>query len=152
MTDILHRVGIKAPAAQVYAALATTEGVAAWWTEATTGRAEPGGRIDVAFIAPSGEQLGAMGFDITALHPDRQVHWHCRSGPDEWIGTDVTFDLTTEGDYTIVLFGHRHWREAVEFTAHCSTKWATFLMSLKSFVETGEGRPAPRDVKIDNWN
>ena len=35
---------------------------------------------------------------------------------------------------------------------HCNTKWAMFLMSLKSLVETGKGLPSPHDVKIDNWN
>ncbi len=34
---------------------------------------------------------------------------------------------------------------------HCSTKWATFLMSLKQFAETGKGEPAPNDVRISNW-
>jgi hypothetical protein len=50
------------------------------------------------------------------------------------------------------VFGHRNWREAVEFTAHCSMKWATFLLSLRELVETGKGRPSPDDRKIDNWN
>jgi hypothetical protein len=31
---------------------------------------------------------------------------------------------------------------------HCSTKWATFLLSLKQLLETGKGRPAPDEVKI----
>jgi hypothetical protein len=31
-------------------------------------------------------------------------------------------------------------------------KWAMFLMSLRELVETGKGKPAPGDVKIDNWN
>jgi len=31
-------------------------------------------------------------------------------------------------------------------------KWATFLLSLKDLVETGKGKPAPDDLKIDNWN
>jgi hypothetical protein len=35
---------------------------------------------------------------------------------------------------------------------NCSTKWAVFLMSLKSLIETGKGAPDPHDVKIDNWN
>jgi hypothetical protein len=35
---------------------------------------------------------------------------------------------------------------------HCSTKWATFLMSLKALIEIGEGSPSPRDVKIDSWD
>jgi hypothetical protein len=42
--------------------------------------------------------------------------------------------------------------EAVEFTAHCSTKWATFLLSLRDLVETGKGRPAPNDILIGNWH
>jgi hypothetical protein len=31
-------------------------------------------------------------------------------------------------------------------------KWGTFLLSLKQLIETGKGRPAPDDLKIDNWN
>jgi len=53
---------------------------------------------------------------------------------------------------TVLLFGHRNWREPIEFTAHCSMKWAVFLLSLRDFVETGKGRPSPDDLKIDNWN
>jgi hypothetical protein len=71
---------------------------------------------------------------------------------DEWIGTDVTFSLSQADGQTVIVFGHRNWREAVEFTAHCSMKWATFLLSLRELVETGRGRPSPDDLKIDNWN
>jgi hypothetical protein len=35
---------------------------------------------------------------------------------------------------------------------HCSTKWGTFLMSLKRLLETGEGAPDPRDVHISDWH
>jgi hypothetical protein len=35
---------------------------------------------------------------------------------------------------------------------HCSTKWGSFLMSLKSLGETGKGAPAPRDVQISDWH
>lgn len=74
------------------------------------------------------------------------------AGPEEWISTEVTFDLHQEEDYTIVLFAHKNWREEVEFKAHCSMKWAIFMLSLKEFVETGKGKPSPYDIKIDNWN
>jgi hypothetical protein len=30
----------------------------------------------------------------------------------------------------------------------CSTKWATFLLSLRSLVETGKGAAWPNDVKL----
>ena len=66
--------------------------------------------------------------------------------------TTVDWELRQAGDYTIVLFKHQGWKEPVEFMHHCSTKWGSFLMSLKSLVETGEGAPAPRDVRISDWH
>jgi uncharacterized protein YndB with AHSA1/START domain len=152
MVDIIHRIGIKAPLSKVYAALSTVEGVASWWTHETTGESKSGGTIMVLFRAPTGDVKGNAEFDVLELSPNKQVHWRCKSGPEEWVGTDVTFQLTEAGDYTVVLFGHRNWRQAVEMTAHCSMKWATFLLSLKALVETGTGKPAPDDLKIDNWN
>ena len=152
MADIIHRVGVKAPLSKVYAAVATPEGVAGWWTKQTTGGARLGDTIDVRFLRPSGDEVGAMTMELTALEPDRKVQWRFTKGPEEWIGTDVTFDLYQDGDYTILLFGHRGWREPVEFMSHCSMKWATFMLSLRELVETGRGRPSPNDIKIDNWN
>ena len=152
MPDIIHRVGIKASPAEVYAALATVEGVAGWWTKETTGTSKPGGAIDVRFLTPQGKELGGMTMEVLALEPNRKVHWRFSKGPEEWIGTDATFDLIQDGDFTVVLFGHRNWREPVEFMAHCSMKWAVFMLSLRELVETGRGRPSPNDLKIDNWN
>ena len=152
MVDIIHRVGIKAPVSKVYDAVSTVEGIAGWWTRETTGVSKPGGNIDVRFRSPGGKEVGGMTMEVMALEPDKKVHWRFKAGPEEWIGTDAIFNLSQDGDYTIVLFGHRNWREAVEFTAHCSTKWATFMMSLRDFVETGNGRPAPADIKIGNWH
>ena len=40
MSDIRHRLGIYAPQAKVHQALATTEGLASWWTRDTTGDAD----------------------------------------------------------------------------------------------------------------
>ncbi len=76
--------------------------------------------------------------------------WQVVDGPEEWVGTKISFDLKQEGDFTIVLFKHQGWKEPVEFMHHCSTKWALFLMSLKSLVETGKGAPYPNDVHISN--
>jgi uncharacterized protein YndB with AHSA1/START domain len=152
MVDIIHRVGIKGPISKVYAALSTVEGIAGWWTKETSGSSKIGGTIGVHFLSADGKEIGGMKMEVIALDPNKKVHWRFTSGPGEWVGTDVIFNLPQEEDYTIVLFGHKNWRESVEFTAHCSTKWAVFPMSLKELVETGHGKPAPRDVKIDNWN
>jgi uncharacterized protein YndB with AHSA1/START domain len=152
MVDIIHRIGIKAPIAKVYAALATVEGVAGWWTTETTGVSKPGGSVEVRFLSLEGKEIGSMNFEVRKLDPDKQVHWRFTAGPEEWVGTDAVFNLTQDGEYTIVLFGHKNWREAVEFTSHCSMKWAIFMLSLRELVETGKGRPSPNDIKIDNWN
>ncbi|HSD62157.1 MAG TPA: SRPBCC domain-containing protein [Ignavibacteriaceae bacterium] len=152
MVEINHRVGIKAPVSRVYAALSTIKGIAGWWTKQTTGVSKSGGNIDVRFLSHDGKEIGSMNFDVIELDPDKKVHWRFTSGPKEWIGTDVVFTLSKEDDYTIVLFSHKNWRELVEFTFHCSMKWAVFMLSLKELVETGNGKPSPNDVKIDNWN
>ena len=77
-----------------------------------------------------------------------RVRWRCVSGPPEWVGTEVTFALSWKDGQTIVLFSHARWKEAVEFMHHCSTKWATFLLSLRDQIEKSDGHPTPRDVKI----
>ena len=146
MPDILHRVGIKSSLDDVYEALTSREGLAAWWTNNTHGESKVGGVLQFRF--------GAGGFDmkVLELHPAKRVVWQVVDGPKEWIGTKVSWELKQEGDYALILFKHQDWKEPVEFMHHCSTKWAMFLMSLKSLVETGRGSPDPNDIKIDNWN
>jgi uncharacterized protein YndB with AHSA1/START domain len=147
MVDILHRVGIKAPAAEVYAALTGAEGLAGWWTTNTEGKGNDlGGVLRFRFSA------GGFDMRVLELDPGRRVEWEVVDGPEEWIGTHVIWDLAQDGDHTVILFKHQGWREPVEFMHHCSTKWALYLMSLKSLIETGTGAPDPHDVKVDNWN
>lgn len=147
MPDILHRVGIRSTPEQVYEALTARAGLAGWWTNDTEGVGdEVDGRLRFRF--------GAGGFDMKVLElvPEERVRWEVVEGPEEWIGTTVDWVLKREKEHTIVLFAHQGWEHPVEFMHHCSTKWAVFLLSLKSLLETGEGHPDPRDVKIDNWN
>lgn len=152
MPNIIHRIGIKAPAAKVYKAVSTIEGLAHWWTEETTGDEHVGGKIEFIFRTETGDIKGQMVMEITELNKDRNVRWRCIDGPPEWIGTDFTFDLSEQDGQIIIIFGNRNWKEEIEFMAHCSTKWAVFLLSLREYVESGKGNPSPHDLKIDNWN
>lgn len=151
MPDIIHRVGIKADPTSVYKAVSTVPGVAGWWTDDTKGSAALGELFVVRFV-DHGTEKGRMEIKVTELVPGKQVEWRVLAGPPEWVDTRVTFSLAEEGGQTTLIFGHRDWREPVEFMAHCSMKWAVFMLSLRQFVETGAGSPAPRDLKIDNWN
>jgi uncharacterized protein YndB with AHSA1/START domain len=152
MVDIIHRIGFRRPAAQVYEAISTLEGLAGWWTDEVSGDGKVGGRIVFTFRSKLGDVIGSMTMEVTRLDAGKLARWRCVEGPPEWLGTDITFELSTQDDLTILVFGHRNWREVVEFTAHCSMKWAVFLLSLRDHVESGKGRPSPHDVKIDNWN
>jgi uncharacterized protein YndB with AHSA1/START domain len=147
MADILHRIGATATPREVYDALTTLDGLAAWWTSDTQGEPVPGGTIQFRFGDTGG-------FDMKVLdqRPNERVEWQVTDGPAEWLGTRIGFDLKQEDDYTIVLFEHGGWQEPVAFMSHCSTKWATFLMSLKQLLETGTGAPHPHDVRISNWH
>jgi uncharacterized protein YndB with AHSA1/START domain len=146
MVDILHKVGIKSSSPDdVYRALTTLEGLCGWWTDNTQGESEVGAVLQFRF--------GAGGFDmkVLELQPGRRVLWEVIAGPQEWIGTKVSFDLKQQADWTIVLFKHQGWKQPVEFMHHCSTKWGVFLLSLKSLLETGKGAPYPNDIKLDSW-
>jgi len=145
--DILHRIGVESASLDdVYDALTTIDGLSGWWATDTTGETEVGDVLKFRFIP------GGFDMKIVELEPAKRVVWEVVEGPEEWVGTTVTWDLKQEDGYTIVLFAHQGWREPVEFMYHCSTKWAIFLMSLKELLETGTGSPEPRDVKISNWH
>ncbi len=138
MPDILHRVGIKATPKKVFEALSTIDGLSHWWIVDTKGSAKQGGMIDFGFA----------NMRVVESKPNKIVQWKCVDGPKEWVDTDLTFQLKATKDETFVLFTHANWKRPDEFMRHCSTKWATFLLSLKDWLEREEGRPAPYDVKI----
>jgi uncharacterized protein YndB with AHSA1/START domain len=142
MPDIIHRVGIASTPEKVYRALTTLDGLSRWWIAGTMGDTRVGGRIRFR------SEGGSFEMQVSASQPNAFVRWNCLDGPDEWIGTDVSFKLAAKEDQVFVLFRHANWKEPVEFMHHCSTKWAIFLMSLKEWIERGQGRPHPLDVKI----
>jgi hypothetical protein len=147
MVDILHKVGIKSSSlGAAYKALTNREGLSAWWTTDTQGESKVGDVLKFRFG-------GDRGFDMKVLEldPTKRVLWLVVDGPEEWIGTKVSFDIRQEDDWTLIFFKHQAWKEPVEFMHHCSTKWATFLLSLKSLLESGKGRPWPNEIKLDSW-
>ncbi len=145
MEKIRHRVGIRAPQEAVVAKLTTLDGLASWWTRDVEGDPGEGGKVEFWFGRP--DRGAAM---EVAQVTDNAVVWNCVGGPDEWVGGVLTFDLDQQGDETVLKFTHS-WREPVDFMFHCSTKWAYFLLGLKSSLETGEATPFPGDLKISSW-
>jgi uncharacterized protein YndB with AHSA1/START domain len=137
MPDILHRVGIAVEPTRVFEALTTVDGIRHWWSEDALGDASEGGAF----------QFRSNRLEVVQADPSL-VAWRYSGPAKEWEPTEITFRLEWRDSQTIVLFKQAGWVEPVEFMHHCSTKWATFLLSLKAYVENGEGRPEPRDTKI----
>ena len=144
---IRHLVGVESVSPDpTYLALTTLEGLRGWWTRDTTGDPGPGGTIAFRFDA------GGFDMDVIEVVPHERVVWTVVDGPEEWVGTTIHWTLAQRNGHTDVTFVHAGWREPVSFMHHCSTKWATYLVSLKHFVETGTGAPAPGDLKITDWD
>jgi uncharacterized protein YndB with AHSA1/START domain len=135
MPDILHRITIDAPLERVHDLIATTDGVARWWTgRALEGSAEVGDRFAVYF---GDAERPAACMTVQSCSAD-QIVWLVENGPADWIGTVVTFALRPHGeDGTTLLFTHAGWREASEFMSGCSTNWGSYLTSLKTGAESG---------------
>jgi uncharacterized protein YndB with AHSA1/START domain len=145
MPDIRHRVEITAPFDRVFQAVATPEGISQWWTrDGVKGASAEGEKL--AFYFGSPEPSAVM--EVTALDPEGHVGWRCVEGADEWVGTTVSYELTRKDTETVVLFSHAGWKNPTEFMAHCSARWAYFLLSLKALAETGTGTPFPEDLKF----
>ena len=148
MPDILHGVGVKSSPKETYRALSTRDGLAGWWATDTQGDCNI-----PPLLLKSGKMIGLRIEQVAkiVLDPAKRVLWQVVGGPADWIGTKVSFDLRPDDDATIVLFKHQGWKEPIEFMHHCSTKWAVFLLSLKSLLETGKGAPYPNEIKLDSW-
>ncbi len=143
--QIQHQVGIKASPDAVYKALTEPKQLARWWTSDTRGKSEVGNHLEFWF------GNFCQKFEVTALKPRELVHWKgTQEGMDQWAGTEISFRLKPEGHQTFVRFTHSNWADDTDFLAHCSTKWAVFLLSLKDLLEKGEGHPAPGDVPINH--
>lgn len=142
MADILHKVGIRSTPAEVYKALTVKDQLAGWWTTNTQGTFDAGGTIEFRF----GEN-NRTDMKVIEIEPERRVVWEVVKGPNAWIGSRVIFEIRPENGGTVLLFKHQGWTPG-EFMSSCSTKWALFMMSLKSLVETGLGQPFPKDVQI----
>ncbi|MGH1539336.1 MAG: SRPBCC family protein [Arenicella sp.] len=145
MNTIAHKVGIKSSPEAIYELLTTDTGLSKWWTNDVSGAGKVNSIIKFRF--------GGAGpdFSVSELIPNKVVRWkHSGTMPEAWMGTEILFDLHVDEEQTFIKFTHSNWKESTDFMAHCCTKWAVFLLSLKEVAETGKGKPFPNDIPIDH--
>jgi uncharacterized protein YndB with AHSA1/START domain len=148
MPDILHRISIDAAPQRVHDLIASTDGIARWWTgRPLTGTHTVGASFSVYF--GDAEQPAAV-MQVQTDEPD-QVVWRVTNGPEDWIDTRITFALRPTGHRgTTLLFTHAGWQEANEFMSGCSTNWGAYLTSLKTGAETDTFAAYPAG-EISRW-
>lgn len=135
MAQIAHLVRIRAAAEEVFRRVATTDGIAEWFTRASSPDYRQGGSLDLHF----GDER--VSFTIAELVEPARIVWHCTSRDNAWFDTEVVFELATEGERTLVRFDHLGWPEISDHFRDCSLSWAYFLESLRSLLEEGRGTP-----------
>jgi uncharacterized protein YndB with AHSA1/START domain len=138
-------IGLAAPPAQVYEAIATADGVRAWWTDGTFAE-EVGGVGRLEFGA------GWTELRVEKLVPGREVEWSCVGQriehfdpTDEWVGTKIRFGLTPldGGRGTHLDFTHEG-LAGLGCEEMCTKGWDHYIRSsLRGLVESGQGAAGP---------
>ena len=131
MPDLHHMIPIDAPAARVYQAIATQEGLRGWWTADSTAESRVGGKAEFAFDHRS----MVFRMKIEALEPGKRVRWSKSGDHPEWRGTSLDWEITGQGGSSALSFVHRGWREATPFFATCNSTWGELMYRLKGHVE-----------------
>lgn len=143
MSDVLHLLQIQAPREKVYQAIATAAGVHGWLSRDAEFDPQVGSRGEIRFAG--GERI--LKITLEGLDPATRVVWKVLSAAmPNWAGTTIEFRLDASDTSTMLHFAHRGFAQADDLFAMSTTIWASFLISLKQYLETGQGMPHPDDL------
>ena len=134
-------------------AFAAITNVRGWWSGETEGSTDQLG----AEFTYRYQDVHYSKQRITELVPGHKVVWHILDAyldftedPDEWVGTDVTFEVAGKGDQTEVSFSHLGLVPEFECFDKCSNAWGFYInSSLRNLITTGQVRPTPKRIELD---
>ena len=118
-----------------------------WWSQEIEGDTD---KLNAEFEYHN-KDIHRATFKITEFVPGKKVVWHVLDNyfnfikdKNEWIGTDVVFEIARKGDKTEVHFTHVGLVPAYECFDICVNAWGTFISrSLRDLITTGKGQPNP---------
>jgi len=133
-------------------AFAAITNVRGWWSGEIEGRTDELG----AEFTYRYQDVHYSKQRITELVPGQKVVWHVLDAylnftedPDEWLGTDVTFEVTRRGDHTEVSFSHVGLVPEFECFDKCCDAWGFYInSSLRNLITTGQGAPNPKEDRV----
>jgi hypothetical protein len=126
-------------------AFAAINNVRGWWSGEIEGSTDELG----AEFTYRYQDLHRSKQQITELVPGSRVAWHVLDGylgfvndRTEWTGTDITFDISRNGDQTEVRFTHVGLVPDYECFENCSSAWGFYInSSLRNLIAAGKGDP-----------
>jgi uncharacterized protein YndB with AHSA1/START domain len=137
--EILLEMVVGAPLDRVYAALTEQDEVAAWFTPDVT--IEPNVGSIAEFRFDGGRRK--IKVEVVTLDPERRVAWKVLEGIDSWESGKglITWDLSSPfaPERILVHFCHDGWESTGGAFPSTAYRWATFMASLKTYLQTGKG-------------
>ena len=124
---------------------AVTSDIDSWWTEIANDVCNVGDRLIVRF-----EKTTSWVMTLSEAIPHRSVIWEVVEANhdlevlarrDEWEGTTIVWTIREDEGGSRITFVHKGLSPALDCFEICASGWTYFLGSLKSYLETGRGRP-----------
>lgn len=129
---------------EVFAAINNPRG---WWSEEIEGSTDKPGAI----FHHHHQDIHRCKMKITEFVPGKKVVWRVMENyfnfikdQQEWVGTDIVFEITKKNGKTLVQFTHVGLVPAYECYELCSNAWGSFINgSLRDLITKGKGHPTP---------
>lgn len=136
---------VKATADELFDALTTVAGLAAWWNP-VSGSGDTGGELRFVMNAPD-----PLVIRVDIARRPTFVHWTVTDCPflTDWVGTRPTFTITPiDGETTELHFRHQGLNNELECIDMCTRSWNHYMTSLRDYLEVGHGSPfgSPADT------
>ena len=134
--------------AEVFKAVTNVRG---WWCNNLTGetaKAEAEFEVRFADIHYSRQK-------VTNIIPEKKIEWLVTdsylsflANKNEWTGTTISFDITTNAAQTQMTFTHLGLTNNIECYEACSNAWTDYLQnSLLKLITTGKGEPYKKETE-----
>lgn len=139
--EIKEAIEIEGAPGDVYAALMEEDAIRSWWTNDVKVEPDAEADLELAFY----HRAIVLRLVVEDAYEKGRVDWRCIDGPAEYRDCTIVFRLEPSDSMTRLEVTHSGANGTEEFAEHGRESWRNVVRSLKSFVETGEGRPVSID-------
>jgi len=141
-TDFTTSFTVERSPQEVFAAINNVRG---WWSGEIEGNA---GKLGDEFIYRY-QNFHRSKQKVTEFVPGRRVVWHVTDADlnsfkkkDEWIGTDIVFEIAKKSNKTELKFTHVGLAPAFQCFGDCSGAWGALVgKNLRNLITTGKNQP-----------